>query len=139
MTRLRDWGRWASYQIGRRGAYLLFVALLDTLFGWSLITTPPLPKGLAPDLYLSYSQWAVAWLIVGAVCLWQAFVKVDRLAFSMAVTLKVLWGTVWLISWVLTSTNPRGWVDGVIFIGFGILTGIVSYWPDYHHPGKTEG
>jgi hypothetical protein len=62
--------------------------------------------------------------------LWQAFVRLDRLAYSLAVTIKILWGVTALISWTLTATNPRGWVSAAIFIGFGFLTAIVSFWPE---------
>jgi len=132
--------RTLSRRIGRRGSFLLFLSLLDFLYGYSLLTVPG-PVSLAPDLFLSYTTWAIAFLVVGAVCLWQAFVRLDRLAFTMAVTLKILWGTTYLISWWLTATNPRGWTAAAIFIGLGIITGIVSYWPEHHKiiNGRSAG
>lgn len=127
-----------TYKVGRRGSYLLFLALLDFLFGYSLMTTPAVEARLT-DLILPYKVWGVIWIIVGAFCLWQAFVKLDRLAYSLSVTLSAIWGVVMLISWYHSQIDPNGWITGVIFLAFGLLTGIVSYWPEHHAIPEREG
>lgn len=118
-----------QHRIGRRGAYLLFLAILDFLYGYSLLI-PGNPRVFHTDLFLSSTSWAVIWMVVGFICLTQAFVRVDRLGFAVAVPIKIVWSLVMLGSWLLTSTNPFGWITFIIFFGFGILTGIVSYWPE---------
>lgn len=148
MTRMTDLGdRWRQtkayvrckglgHLIGRRGAFLLFLAILDFLFGYSILAAPSPPVAAhAIDLFLPAEAWAAAWMFVGAICLWQAFVKLDRLAFALAATIKITWGTTMLLSWMLTNSDPRGWVTAVIFVSFGILTGIVSYWPEHNSMG----
>lgn len=118
-------------RIGRRGSYLLFLAMLDFLYGYSLIVVASQSRFQNPvNLILPQQAWGVIWITVGIFCLWQAFVRLDRVAFTMSVTLKIAWAAVMGFSWLFTATNPLGWISAAIFLGFGVLTGIVSYWPE---------
>lgn len=116
-------------RIGRRGSYLLFLAILDFVYGYSLLAAvnPALQK---VNLFLPLEAWGIAWLIVGVICLVQAFAKLDRVAFSLAVTIKALWGLAFVFSWGFTTTAPLGWLSGVVWITFAIMTAIISYWPE---------
>jgi hypothetical protein len=120
------------YRIGRRGSVLLFLALLDFLYGYSLLVAPS-PVVVHADAFFSLTTWGIAWLTVGTVCLVEAFLRVDRLAFTLAVLIKFLWGTTMLLSWWFTSTNPHGWISATIFLSFGILTAIISFWPEQRY------
>jgi len=115
--------------VGRRGSYLLFLAMLDFAYGYSLTFLRSFASTAKVDLLLPINAWIAIWWIVGTICLVQAFMKMDRVAYSLAVALKVTWGLTMLLAWV-QGTSERGWVSAVIFIGFGLLTSIVSYWPE---------
>jgi hypothetical protein len=65
--------------------------------------------------------------MVGLVCLVQAFMLTDRFAFAAASLLKVAWGTVYLLGWVL-GQSPRGYVSAVIWLGFAGWLAIISGW-----------
>jgi hypothetical protein len=117
-------------RIGRRGSYLLFLALLDVLFGWSLYTEPGILTKVY-NLVLPVEAWGVIWFLVGIACLIQAFARQDRIAFTLAVALKIAWASVTLYSWLTLPTVPREWVSAIIWYAFAGITGIVSYWPEY--------
>lgn len=116
-------------RIGRRGSFLLFLALLDLIYGYSLVAAVS-PASLLPDMGATPLAWGIAWLFVGVVCFVEAFLTVDRLAFTLAVLLKFLWGTAMLASWMLTTTNPHGWLSAAIWLAFAGVTSIISYWPE---------
>jgi hypothetical protein len=123
------WLRSLVVRVGRRGSYLLFLALLDLVYGWSLISIAnPLLNHI--DLGLSPLTWGIMWAVTGLVCLIEAFATLDRLAFTMAVLLKFLWGTTMILSWWLTATNPYGWIGGTVFLAFAAATAVISFWPE---------
>jgi hypothetical protein len=123
------WLRSIVVRVGRRGSYLLFLAFLDLIYGWSLISIAnPLLHHI--DLGFSPVIWGIIWVVVGVVCLIEAFAILDRLAFTMAVLLKFLWGTTMLLSWALTTTNPLGWISGSVFLAFSAATAVISFWPE---------
>ena len=116
-------------RIGRRGSYLLFLAILDFIYGWALLNAfNPVVK--LTDLFLPVTAWAVWWLVTGAVCAVCAFLRDDRIAFMLATLIKFCWGSAMLFSWWLTTTNPLGWISGTLFLAFCAITGIVSFWPE---------
>lgn len=115
-------------RVGRRGSFLLFLALIDFVYGWSLLSAAN-PNVTAINLFPSVIAWGIAWTIVGLVCLVQAFATIDRLAFIMAVLIKFLWGAVMMWAW-FNGANPLGWISATVFWGFAVLTSIVSFWPE---------
>lgn len=122
-------------RIGRRGASLLFLALLDLVYAASLLGAPPETRaspGIAfLVLLLPLPVWALIWGAVGVLCLIQAFLPTDRLAFSTASLLKVAWGTVYLLGWALGDV-PRGYVTATIWLGFAAWVAIISGWREPH-------
>jgi hypothetical protein len=64
------------HRIGRRGASLLFLSLLDGVYAVSLLTIPHEarnnPAIVFPALLLPLPVWAAVWGSVGVVCLVQA-------------------------------------------------------------------
>ncbi|MFI6883355.1 hypothetical protein [Streptosporangium canum] len=119
------------HRIGRRGASLLFLALLDVVYALSLLGAPPETRaspGIAfLMLLLPLPVWAAVWGAVGALCLVQAFLRTDRMAFAAASLLKVAWGTVYLLGWALGDV-PRGYVTATIWLGFAAWVAIISGW-----------
>jgi hypothetical protein len=114
-TRPRSLGQ----RIGRRGAALLFFALLDAVYCYGLIAAP---RPLAPfyvwmDHLMPLAAWAVCWGIVGVICLGYAFRLHDSLGFMFAVALKVGWGLMALLGWFAGAID-RGYVSAVIWLAF---------------------
>jgi hypothetical protein len=130
--RLRIGRAWWRHHVGRRGEFLLFLVILDVLYGASLARPPrpPLPPStrfLAELMPLTW--WALLWLAVGGVCLVGAFSTADRLAFAVAAALKVLWGSMFLAGWV-AGVIERGWVGAVIWLVFAGWVVRLASWPE---------
>lgn len=124
--------RWWTKHVGRRGEFLLFLVVLDVLYGMSLLRPPraPLPpttRFLAEVMPLSW--WALLWLGVGGICLVGAFAVMDRFAFAAAAALKVLWGSMFLAGWV-AGVIDRGWVGAVIWLVFAGWVIRLASWPE---------
>jgi hypothetical protein len=126
-------------RIGRRGAALLFFALLDLLYGLSLASPDPQVR-LSPSVaFIAHvaplPAWAALWAAVGVACLAGAFVRHDRWAFTAAVALKVLWGVTFLVGWLVAHLE-RGWVPAVIWLAMAGWVLIIASWPE---PPPDEG
>lgn len=124
---------WWARHVGRRGEFLLFLVILDVLYGLSLLSPmasarqTPTVRFLAAVMPLPW--WAVLWLAVGAVCLVGAFTVADRFAFAAATGLKVLWGSMFLLGW-LAGVIERGWVSAVIWLIFAAWVMRLASWPE---------
>lgn len=116
-----------SNQVGRRGAALLFFALLDTVYCFALLTAPqPLtPFYTWMDSVLPLTAWGVAWGLVALVCLLYAFQTYDTTAFMAAVCIKVGWGLLALFGW-LAGQVDRGYVSAVIWLGFAAFVFLIA-------------
>jgi PAS domain S-box-containing protein len=73
--------------------------------------------------------WGALWLRVGVVCLVQAVMRQDRIAFSAAIAIKVAWSLVSALGW-LTGELPRGYLSLAIWITFGGLVAVIGSWPE---------
>lgn len=114
-------------RIGRRGAALLFFVLLDTVYSIGLLAAP---RPLAPfyawmNTVAPLTLWAVAWAMVGAICLVYAFRTYDTPAFMAAVALKVAWGMLSLFGWIAGAVD-RGYVSTVIWLGFAAFVFLIA-------------
>lgn len=133
MDRLTGVRAWWRTHVGRRGEFLLFLVLLDFLYGLSLLR-PIEEAQRSPSLHfltevLPLSWWALLWLAVGAACLVGAFARGDRFAFAAAASLKVLWGSMFLLGW-LAGVIERGWVAAVIWLVFAGWVMRLASWPE---------
>ena len=118
------------YRVGRRGSYLIFLALLDILYGYSIIIqTGPLFTQV--DLYLSDKMWGLIWIAAALIIFVNAFLRMDRVGYVVATVLKFVWGTLMAWAWAVQPNDPRGWAAAVIWFAFGILTAIVANWPEH--------
>lgn len=133
MTRPIRWIRAVRARIGRRGSALLFFALLDLVFAASMVAIPPSAASSPTYAFLATLlplwAWAIPWATVGAVCLVQAFMAEDRLAFVAASGLKVGWGALHLAGWLLGEI-PRGYVAAVIWLAFAGFVAVIASWPE---------
>ncbi len=120
-------------RIGRRGAALLFFALLDNVYAISLAFPPEEAKLSASfrfiQLVAPLSVWAVLWSVIGLVCLVGAFLFRDRWAFAAAMGLKTLWGVTFGLGWALLGLE-RGYVSAIIWLAMAGWVYIISTWPE---------
>lgn len=120
--------------VGRRGAVLGYLGLVDVLIALSLWRPAPTPER-APGLkflaaVMPLSWWAGLWLAVGVVCMLGALVhRLDRLAFAGATMIKTLWGGVYLLGWAAGGIE-RGWVNAVVWLALAVLVMILAGWPE---------
>lgn len=118
--KLREW-------VGRRGAALLFFALLDLVFAWALLD-PPTP--LAPT-YAWVQQiaplwvWGTCWATTGLICVFCAFLPRDAVAFTAAEAMKMLWGLLAGIGW-LAGKVPYGYVSAAIWLAFAAFIYLIA-------------
>jgi hypothetical protein len=112
---------------GRRGSFLLFLAVLDLLIGYDLYFTAA-PQRLL-NLLAPYQTWAFIWVAVGVVCAVQAFMRADRLAFTAAAGIKFAWGALSVQQWLIQG-DTRGWVSAIIWLTFAAAVFVVSGWPE---------
>ena len=123
-------GKWLRCHVGFRGAFLLFLGLLDVIYGWSMFTEGG-ATGLVHQitLFLPWQAWGILWIVVGASLLFGAFRWKDKQYFAVATSIKFLWAAFWFSAWYFDGV-PRGWVSTIVWATFGMLVFIVSYWPE---------
>lgn len=120
-------------RIGRRGAFLLFLALVDFGVGGSYIYPQP------ETVQNSYTKfvaniaplwaWGVLWIAVGVACAAGTFLRSDRWSFAAAMALKVLWGSMLLLGWTFAHLD-RGWLGALIWGAFAAVTLLIATWPE---------
>ena len=122
--------RRVARRIGRRGAFLAFLALLDAAYGYSLLETAAAQRRQL-DLLLPWQAWGIIWLSTGAACAAGMMLRTgaDRAAFAAAAVLKTCWAAVFVRVWLLDHV-PRGWVSVVIWLAFAAVVLLVSSWPE---------
>lgn len=113
--------------IGRRGSFLLFLATLDILYGYSLYETN-VPLGRF-NLFLPLHLWGAIWFATGLVCLICAPLRRDRAAFGLGAALMASWAAVLGWNWIVAQI-PREWVSMVIFGCFSLIILVISSWPE---------
>lgn len=129
--------------VGRRGAVLGYLALVDLLFALALCEPGPVadqPSGIRfLASVLPLEAWSGLWLVVGVICLAGAFVhRLDRFAFAAATMIKTLWGGVYLLGWIAGEIS-RGWVNAVVWLGLAVLVMILAGWPEPRSDVPADG
>lgn len=127
--------RGLPHHIGRRGAYLAFLVLLDVTVGYALMQ--PLPLGLdsrpfyAPFLaIMPLSWWAWWWVSTGAAAavavLWH---RLRPPVFAAAAALKTGWAIGYFVGWAEgLPAFSRGYQSAAIYCAFGLVTLVVAGW-----------
>lgn len=120
-------------RVGRRGSALLFFALLDLVYGYSLALPSRQARQSSALAYLAHVAplwvWAALWIIVGMLCLVGAFLRHDRWAFAAAMFIKVLVGITSLFGWWFGAIE-RGYVSAAIWLALAGWIYIISTWPE---------
>jgi hypothetical protein len=123
-------------QPGRRGMALLFFAMLDAIYGLSLIIPDQATRAGDQFRWLSSIAplwgWASLWFAVSLACLVAAFQTFDRVGFTAAIFLKLMWGLLTLTGWLVAGVD-RGYVSAAIWLTAAGFVWIISGWPE---PGK---
>ncbi len=114
--------------IGRRGVSLLFVALVGVVLSLGLIA-PSAAQSAALGQIVPLQVWAGAWLVTAAVCVVQAFHRLDRLAFALAVAMFTTWSAQYFVAW-FSGAVERGWLAAVIYLGFAGWMAVIATWPE---------
>lgn len=125
------------HRVGRRGAFLLFLWLLDWVYAYGLAFPTPRALSNPTSIFLMHimplGHWAFAWGAVGTVCLFYAFRSIDAPAYAAATLLKVTWATTFLLGWIFAGVE-RGYLSTAIFGAFAAVIMLISTWPD--DPGE---
>lgn len=123
-------------RIGRRGCFLLTLGLLSAMYGIS-IWTQAVSYFDKQYLLLSSTTWGWIWIAAAGIMIWQAFTRIDRIGYAVAVVLTFAWATVALYDWLSIPGDVRGWQTAVLWFGFSVLTGIVANWPEHFPPPEV--
>lgn len=124
-------------KMGHRGAFLLFLSLLDILMGYNLTTATAQDMGPL-NFILPVHTWGAIWMGVGAFLLTGVFARRDRLHFGVAATLKTGWAAVFVNVWFFQHI-PEEWLNIVLWAAFAAICLVVSSWPElYHRDGRED-
>jgi hypothetical protein len=128
-TRLRGHATALGRRTGRRGAFLLFLAILDFSYGYALLTTSIAALRASPDLLLPMHTWGLIWIAAGAVCLSGVMARHDWPQFAAAATLKAAWAAVYANIWI-NQHSANAWVSVVVWMAFALTVLVVASWPE---------
>lgn len=128
-----------GYQVGRRGAILLILSVIDVSYGASLISPPADSLTTAAiqwrQHYAPMFVWGVCWLVIGMVLIVSAFRRADAVGYSAAIGWKIVWALTTLASWIFGNVE-RGWVAAIIWGTFAGMVWVISGWPE---PPSNKG
>jgi hypothetical protein len=128
-------------RIGRRGAFLLFLALLDLVQGYAMAF--PTPRAVQNPTYQFLASiaplwvWALLWTVVGVICLVFAFKQQDAPGYAAAMFIKVLWALVFLLGWIFADVE-RGYLSTAIWAAFAAVLALISSWPEPRESQRAE-
>lgn len=128
------------YRIGRRGAALLFFCLLDIVYGYSLLNPLPAERRAAAVRYIDsiapLTFWGVLWFIAAALCGFFAFRLNDRIGFAAAVSIKMMWGLLFLGGAFVGI--ERAYVSAALWLCLAAWVAIIASWPEPPIPIKRR-
>ncbi len=113
-------------KMGRRGAFLAFLAVLDLGYGYSLIADKP-----SFNLLLPWNVWGWIWIGVGLFISTGILVRMDLWQYGVSALLKTTWGFVNFDSWLFREHGvSRGWVASIVWFSFAATVIVISGWPE---------
>ncbi len=120
-------------RVGRRGAFLQFLAMVAGIYTYGLLTRPARES---PLLMFAVAVapiwvWVAAWGTAGVVCAVTSFLRQDRAGFACIGAVAVAWGLL-ALGGSLTGVVERGYLSAAIWLGVAGLAYIVSTWPEYN-------
>jgi hypothetical protein len=126
---LRARAGWLARRLGRRGAFLCFLAVLDFSYGYALLSLSVPALRASPDLLLPVAVWGWIWIAAGAVCASGAPLRRDWPQFAAAATLKAAWAAVYADIWTVQHRTDA-WVSVVVWASFALTVLVVASWPE---------
>jgi hypothetical protein len=115
----------SSTRLGYRGAFLLFLAAIDVVYGWFLVNPTPEQTRTSQfvwrDHIMPTEAWGVIWLTVAFILAVSAFLKQDRIGYAAAIALKLGWAFIAAVA-ALSGSVQGGWSSVAIWGGFAGLT-----------------
>lgn len=131
--RIRTYRVLSSSRLGYRGAFLLFLGIIDCIYGWFLINPTPETRHTSQFIWrqsvMPTEAWGAIWLTVGVALLASAFLRQDRIGYALGIGLKVGWGCVALVGG-LNGHVQGAWASVAIWGGFAALTILESGRPE---------
>lgn len=117
-------------RVGRRGGFLLFLALLDALYGYGLLSAP-VPGVGGYGFGLPITVWAAGWFTAAAACVLCSPLALprDRGGFIASAVMNAAWACEWAHLW-LVQGYPHGWVSLVVWATFAGVVVMVSGWAE---------
>lgn len=133
MIRIRTVRVLSSSRLGYRGAFLLFLALVDLVYGWYLVNPTAEFQRTSAFRWRSHvmptQAWGAIWLAVGLVLLISAFMRQDRVGYALAIALKLGWVFV-SVAGAIAGHVEGAWANVVIWGVFAGLTLLESGRPE---------
>lgn len=126
-------GHWLVRRAGRRGAFLLFLVILDGCYGYALLSASIAALRSSPNLLLSMHTWGWVWAGVGAICLTGVFARHDWFQYTLAAALKTVWAGLYARLWVAGGL-PQAWISVVVWGAFAMTIVLVGGWPEQVRP-----
>jgi hypothetical protein len=126
------WPRWkVAQRLGRRGAILLSLGVMDTIFALAAYSQPVRASGSGAEVLLLFPQhvWAGTWAAVAALCFGQAWSRNDAWAFAAAILIKWTYGIAFLVAYWQTSLY-RGWASFAFWFIVGFVVLIIAGWTE---------
>lgn len=122
-----------THRIGRRGAILLILAVIDVSYGLSLIGPASETLGLAAtrwrEHYAPLWVWGLGWLVIAVILIVSAFLRNDRFGYAAAIGWKIAWSATTLASWIIGGVD-RGWVSSIIWAVVAGMVLVIAGWPE---------
>jgi hypothetical protein len=121
------WPRWKwLYRLGRRGAVLSVLGLIDILFGVAALLAPPQNSSA---LIFPVVVWTCGWFAVAVTCFWSAWRDTDWPGYAASILIKWTYGVAYLAAFWADDLY-RAWVTGIFWFLFGFLVLLVAGWTE---------
>ena len=119
--------------VGRRGTFLLFLTLLDFVYGYCLAY--PTSQSIGTPVYIFLGSimpikiWGALWVAAGVGCLVGALTHRIELGYAVGIFIKTLWAVTFLLGWMFSGVE-RGYLSAVIWGAFACFLVLIARWPE---------
>jgi hypothetical protein len=121
-----------THLVGRRGAILLVLGGLVTMYGAGQLSDPlPDQRGIRLLLMvMDLDCWSWTWIAAGLLAMGCAFLPEgwDWPGYTGLWLATIPWALSFFAYWWPLDDNPRGWISGAIFAAFGTIPLIIVGW-----------